>query len=113
MNKKQKIWFAVFLAMFAVPEVLWSPIANFYYELFQQGDVHPLRDNFFTNYDNLDCLRLILFLQFTGALAMLLIMLKSKSGKFNKIVLSVLLLILTAVSGFVVLFVSYNNPQIG
>ena len=37
MTKKQKIWFAIFLAMFLVPEVLWSPVNDFYYELLQSG----------------------------------------------------------------------------
>jgi hypothetical protein len=26
MTKKQKIWFAIFLAMFAIPEVLWGGV---------------------------------------------------------------------------------------
>ncbi len=33
MTKSQKIWLGIFLAMFIVPEVLWSPVGNFIYSI--------------------------------------------------------------------------------
>lgn len=68
MTKKQKIWFGVFLAMFAVPEALWSPLGNFYYGVVQdskpRGYYHEFRNNFLTDGDNVVLLNLILLVQF-------------------------------------------------
>jgi len=47
MDKRQKIWLGIFGAMFLVPEILWSPMIDFYYQLILQsnssGIVPPLR----------------------------------------------------------------------
>jgi len=87
MTKKQKIWLWIFIAMFAVPEILWSPVANFYYEFLQSGwtsYVQPIRDNFLQDSDNLDYLRFVIFLQFVGLLLFLSFLVKNKLIK-NKI----------------------------
>jgi hypothetical protein len=65
MTKNQKIWFLIFLAMFAVPEVLWSPVSNVIFGLIK--DV-PYRINFLTQADNRDWLITIIFAQFLGIL---------------------------------------------
>ncbi len=69
MTKKQKIWLGVFLAMFIIPEILWSPVGNMIYELSQSGrggDTYPFRMTFLENSDNANVLQKILFLQFLG-----------------------------------------------
>ena len=61
MTKKQKIWLGVFLALFIVPEVLWSPVGNFVYEIMQSGNAggtHPVRLNFLQVSDNVNGSRL-------------------------------------------------------
>jgi hypothetical protein len=69
MSKAQKIWLGVFLAMFLVPEILWSPVGNFVYELFQtnqSGGTHPFRQTFLENSDNINSLSVVLFIQLFG-----------------------------------------------
>lgn len=71
MTKRQKIFLIVFLAMFIVPEVLWSPAGNFVYELSQtskSGGTHPFRQNFLQDSSNINYLSTVLFIQFLGAL---------------------------------------------
>lgn len=54
MKKIQKIWLGIFLAMFIVPEVLWSPVLNYIYVWNQNGsNLVYLRPNMFTNNVNL------------------------------------------------------------
>ena len=67
MTKKQKIWFAVFLAMFAVPEVLWSPVSNVIFGLLKDM---PYRDNLLTGTDNKDLMVFTVFVQFLGTSGM-------------------------------------------
>ena len=102
LTKKQKIWLWIFIAMFAVPEILWSPVANFYYEFFQSSwtsYVQPIRDNFLQNSDNLSYLKFVIFLQLIGLLGALIFSLKNKNSKnrtltyFFVALLSVLILI--------------------
>jgi len=109
MTKKEKIWTWIFIAMFALPEILWSPIANFYYELSQtskSGGTHPFRYNFLQKSDNLNYLKLVIALQFIGLLLVLFSLIKNKFGT-NKLIkyLSVILLVILLVTvGFVLYF---------
>lgn len=69
MSKMQKGWLWIFGAMFVVPEILWSPIINLYYEFYQSGysgNVQPFRNNFLQNSDNLNYLKLVICLEFIG-----------------------------------------------
>ncbi len=87
----QKIWLGVFLAMFIVPEILWSPVGNFVYELEQDTNhVTALRINFLTKSENIDLWSWVLLLQFFGLLftAIYLIVLKKKFK--NQVVLWVI-----------------------
>lgn len=71
MTKVQKIWLSVFLAMFLVPEILWSPVGNFWYEWFQtnkSGGTHPFRETVLENSSNINFLLLVLFIQLFGAI---------------------------------------------
>ncbi len=70
MTKRQKILLSVFLGLFIVPELLWSPVANFVYEWSQNSNhVVPLRLNFLTYTDNADLWSKVLFIQFIGLLS--------------------------------------------
>jgi len=82
MTKKQKIWFAVFLSMFVLPEVLWSPLLNFYYEFWtgtKSNAVYALRNNFIVNNDNI--WKSILLLQTIGLVFSLFICFKNQTKR--------------------------------
>lgn len=84
MTKKQKIWLGVFLGMFLVPEILWSPVSNFYYELLQtssSGGTHPYHNTFLQHSDNLTYLKLVIFLQFLGLLLFYFLFIKNSTVK--------------------------------
>ena len=113
MTKKQRIWLWIFIAMFAIPEILWSPVANFYYELSQtskSGGTHPFRYNFLQNSDNLHYLRLVIFLQFMGLLLLLASVVKNKPFKNKSLkyfliaLLSILLILATFAFYFAMTF---------
>jgi len=116
MTKKQKIWLAVFLAMFLVPEILWSPIFDFYYQLYQtdqSGGTHSFRQNFLDNSDNVNILKCIISFQLFGLLSSLLFLIKSNLNKIIKIIFISIFLLMILVVGFAVYFAFNFNPQIG
>jgi hypothetical protein len=85
MTKKQKIWFAIFAAMFLIPEVLWSPVGNFYYELIKPGNDYPIRDNFLMKTDNANLLVLVFSVQAIGLIGLFIWFLVSGQKKFIKL----------------------------
>ena len=117
MTTKQKIWFAIFLAMFAVPEVLWSPVSDFYYEFWQSGkigNIIPLRQNFLNNSDNVGILKLVIVIQLLSLFIAFGILLVAKfNSKIIKRITILLLIILIFLVGFMVLFAFNFNPKIG
>ena len=101
--KNQKTWMWVFIAMFAIPEILWSPISNFYYELLQTSKtsfVQPLRTNFLLNADNINYLRFVLFLQLIATLILFIFNIKSSNNILIRIILSIMLFFLVIFVGF-------------
>ena len=69
MTKAQKIWLWVSVAMFVVPEVLWSPVTNFLYSLFTptlNGYSKVFRNNFLFDYKYENLLQVILLVQLVG-----------------------------------------------
>ena len=99
----------IFIAMFALPEILWSPVGNFYYQLSQtskSGGTHPFRDNFFQNSDNLNYLKFVIALQFVGLLLTLSFLIKNKyvANKLIKYLFAILLIILLIIVGFALYF---------
>ena len=106
MTTKQKAWSFIFTAMFALPEILWSPIINYIYELSQtshSGGTHPYRYNFLQHPDNINLLSTVLFIQFLGLTLTLisLIVLNLKLKKWYLWALAFVLLILTIIAFFV------------
>lgn len=116
-SKTQKIWLWIFGAMFIIPEILWSPILNFYYEFYQSSFtsfIHPLRNNFLQNSDNSNYLKFILFLQFLGISLFFIFLLKNKSNvkliwRHLGLILLFSILILT---GFALYFALFFNIAI-
>jgi uncharacterized membrane protein YkgB len=90
MKKMQKVWLGVFLAMFLVPEILWSPVGNFVYELSQTshgGGTHPFRQTFLENSDNINYLSTVLFIQLLGVFITFIYLLVLNKKIKNKMVL--------------------------
>ena len=103
MTKKQKIWFAVFLSMFILPEVLWSPLLNFYYELSKTGDVYPVRVNFITN--DFIIWKIVLWIQLISLAGAIVIMVLIPTKRIIKLPI---IAILTGLMLLVILAVLFN-----
>ena len=101
MNKKQKIWLGVFLGMFIVPEILWSPVTNVVYGLIQNSNhVKSFRSNFLTNSDYNVFLILFLFIQFIGLIGTFILIKKNNLTYRYKLFLILIILILLIITGF-------------
>lgn len=115
MAKKQKIWFSIFLAMFLVPEVLWSPVNSFYHDI----GISPFEfrgltngNNFFGN--NLTLVKAILSAQFVGLLIVFWIV---STGRFEKkiikLTISIFFGLLILLVAYILVFVFASNPHFG
>ena len=117
MTKMQKVWLIVFLGMFLVPEIFWSPVGNQFYQFYntQFGNTHPFRMNFLNNPDNANILSTILFVQFVGLLASFVYLLIIHKSIQNKVILwaSCLLLFLATVVIFFLFGFSVSLRHIG
>lgn len=78
MTKRQKILLTLFLAMFIVPEVLWSPVGNMIYAFITD---HAFRNGFLMNSDNRGWLIFVNSLQFFGVIASIVTLLASSVYK--------------------------------
>lgn len=96
MTKIQKIWFTIFLAMFIIPELLWSPVVNFVYELYKNTGF-PVRNSILEKTENINLLSSVLFVQTLGLLLTAIYLLAVRKNIKNKIIFWM---------GFVLLFVS-------
>ena len=98
MIKMQKIWLWVFVVMFAIPEILWSPVLNFYYQFWQSGwtnNTQPLRDNFLQNPNNWNFLKIVIFFELLGLLSVFFYLTKAKQklNLLNYLIYSFILLV--------------------
>jgi hypothetical protein len=69
MNKIQKLWLTIFLAIFIIPEILWSPLMNYIYSLtvpLMNGSVQVVRNNFLLQTQNINLYNSVVFIQFLG-----------------------------------------------
>ena len=114
MTKRQKIWLTVFLAMFVVPEILWSPVGNFIYELYKNTGF-PFRLTILEKTDNINILSTVLFIQMLGLLFSSIYLAVIHKNVENKIVLwgSSILLFLAAVIVFLLFGFSVSLRHIG
>ncbi len=103
MSKKQKIWFAVFLAMFAVPEVLWGLVNTF---LFKMSLFPPLQSNKLN--------ALIVSIEFVGILFATIIsfLFYTPPNIFLRATIRIVFLILLLLTFYLLLFSFNFNPQI-
>ncbi len=70
-SRTEKSILSIFLALFIIPELLWSPVMNFVYDFFGFAGVDstwkPLRYSSFLFPDgNRDALQVVLLIQFLG-----------------------------------------------
>lgn len=102
MTKNQKIWFTGFLLTFVVPEMLWSPVANFYYELLQSnqnGATHPFRETFLSSADNLNIFKIVVYIEFISLIGAIYVLNKSSfKNKFLKIGIITVLVLLALIT---------------
>lgn len=107
MSKTQKIWLWISVALFTIPEILWSPVVNFMYTIYRGGNVPSiLRDNFLVHSDYRRLAIMIIFLQSMGALFTLFIVCRSSASIIARIFLSFFVFILFILSFFVFIFLS-------
>lgn len=116
MTKKQKIILYSFLGMFIIPELLWSPVGNLFYELSQtgkSGGVKPFRLTFLDS--NVNALSTILFVQFLGATlsVIYLIYLNKRIKRKPLLWFGVIILGLLAITTFYLFGFSINLRNIG
>lgn len=114
MTKTQKVWLGIFLAMFVVPEVLWSPVGNFIYELLRNSG-SPFRNTFLEKNDNINSLSIVLFIQVLGLLFSSIYIIIIRKGFKNKVASWVLstLLFFAAVVVFYLFYISITLGRNG
>ena len=102
MTKIQKIWFTIFGLIFIAPEIIWSPVLNFYYELLQSdqnGGTHPFRETYLTSSDHLTAFKIIVFIEFISLIGAIYIINKSEiKNKIFKTILIIILVLLALVT---------------
>ena len=95
--------------MFAVPEILWSPVANFLYSFFsplKKGYPQLLRNNLLFDYKYENLLKIIIILQTIGVVASLIYWLKNKAKISSKIKFWIVLVVASLIC-LITLFVFY------
>ena len=101
MTKKQKIWLWIFIAMFAVPEIIWGP--TFGYTSF-------VKNIFEVN--NRSELLAVLFVQFLGTVLFLIYFTKNFKARKNifywLVILVSILILLKCFFVFYILFATYG-----
>ena len=106
MTKTQKMWMWIFLAIFLIPEVLWSPITNVIFSLLESNKNNPkiFRENFLTLYSNENILKGILTMQFIAISLFLFSLLKNKKNFHPK---QFILLLIIALVFFILALLSF------
>ena len=116
MSKKERIWFAVFLAMFLIPEAIWGGMRLLIFNAFIPSGAYGLNSNDFPSIEN----NLIGFIvtqsQLIGLLGIFLLFLKVKNKLFIKIPILLFLSVMiffAIILAWMGLYVMFNTPQIG
>lgn len=118
MTKKQKIWMWIFIAMFVIPEILWSPTANFMFSFINppiNGNYQIFRNNFLFDYKYEGLLKLVILIQVIGIVAFLVFWYRNKDSVKSRLVFWVVLfisLIISLVSLFVFYFMFIFNVNL-
>ena len=100
MTKKQKVWIGIFLAMFIMPEVLWSPVGNTLYSFFQSGKIvsQVFRSNFLLEYRYESLFKIIITMQLIGIVLALFYAIKYRKNIRNLVFWPFVLICLLLVS---------------
>jgi hypothetical protein len=109
MIKIQKIWMAIFIAMFVIPEILWGPVANFIYSFINPTiDGYPqlIRNNFLFDFQYEKFLKSIIIIQTIGILVFSFFWFKHIKNINSKIIFLLVSLLCILIS-LICLFVSY------
>lgn len=106
MTKNQKLLFWVGAALFAIPEILWSPVVNVLNDLLQNSNsVVIFRSNFLTTGNHSNLFMFILGLQLLGLIASETSVLRGRqplgSKVFGSVIFGVLILV-TLLAWFIV-----------
>jgi hypothetical protein len=95
MTKKQKIWLAVFGAMFLVPEILWGGVRSLITKVFFQSSYSSIFSlSVFSDINSNFIASLISMIQFIGILIFVLVFIKLKINLFIKLILITILFFL-------------------
>ncbi len=112
MTKNQKLWLWIGAALFAIPEILWSPVVNIIYEFTQSSNkTQSLRQNFLTNPDNITSLNCVLFLQGLGILFLIFVLCTTK--KTWTVWIGLILLILLGMATWFLFYLSVTLGRHG
>jgi len=122
MAKKQKIWLAVFLAMFLVPEILWPQSTIILYSWIREifFSVSPVAGEFsrfsIFSFNQLPQLSNTLFLlKMFGLVSAFIysLILFSKSKNVKILIINIIIALLLFVNLFYILFLINFSPRIG
>ena len=114
MTKGQKMGFWAVLGLFIIPELLWSPVGNFIYEL-DKNTGTPFRNTFLEDSSNINILSTVLFIQLLGLFCSAVYLIIIHNSVKNKWLLwpSVVILLLSSVVVFYLFGFSINLRSIG
>jgi hypothetical protein len=122
MTKKQKIWLAVFLAMFLVPEILWPQSTIILYSWIREVffGISPVAGEFsrfsIFSFNQLPQLSNALFLlKMFGLVSAFIysLILFSKSKNVKILITNIIIALLLIVNLFYILFLINFSPRIG
>jgi len=122
MTKKQKIWLAVFLAMFLVPEILWPQSTIILYSWIREVffGISPVAGEFsrfsIFSFNQLPQLSNALFLlKIFGLVSAFIysLILFSKSKNVKILITNIIIALLLIVNLFYILFLINFSPRIG
>ena len=117
MTKKQKVWLGIFLSMFVVPEVLWSPVGNTLYSFFQSGKIvsQVFRSNFLLEYRYESLFKIIITIQLISIILALFRVIKYRKNIRNLVLwpfifICLLLAIITTFVFYLIVIFSPSFP---
>lgn len=113
MTKVQKLWLGVFLAMFLVPEILWSPVVKSYISITGgtvSGHYKMFRPNFLDGYEKVDLWGNIILLQLFGIISLMIYLTILKKNIKQQIYFWISEILLACLAIFV--FIYYSSLTI-
>ena len=103
MTKVQKIWLWIFVAMFAIPEILWSPILTLFLPLFLGGG-YKFRDSFLFSGDISPFVStVVISIQFLAILSASILLYRNRNKSIYKLFVFIFLFLVSIVT-FIALY---------